>query len=71
MEHPSIKTEIVGSEPNNFWQRKLHDLREFIYRKMEDTGACPICGESMKPHSGDCGFARIEMEISEYSKSTK
>ena len=71
METPFIKTEIVGSEPNNFWQKKLHELREQIYRKMETTGACPICGQSVKPHSDDCGFAKIEGEIVEYVRKKK
>lgn len=63
MNHPNIETSLIGPGSFDFWRRKLYELREVLYRKMDDTGICPICGQSKEPHLDDCGFAKIEKEI--------
>jgi len=61
MDSPFIKTELVGPGPFDFWRKKLYELREGVYRRMEEKGECPVCLQS-GPHK-DCGFAQIEHEI--------
>lgn len=62
MDSPFIKTELVGSGTFDFWRKKLYELRESLYKRMEQDGKCSICLQSDQPHK-DCGFAIIETEI--------
>jgi hypothetical protein len=61
MDSPFIKTELIGSGEFDFWRKKLYELRESIYKRMETDGKCPICLES-GDHK-ECGFADIETAI--------
>ena len=69
MVNPFVKTELVGSGPFDFWRKKLYELREAIYRRMDADGKCPICLMSTEPHK-NCGFADIEMEIVKTGKAS-
>jgi len=68
VDNPFIKAELVRSGPFDFWRTKLYDLRDAVYRHMDMTGTCPLCAQSTKPHSEDCAFSKIEMEIVEYAR---
>lgn len=62
MDSPFIKTELVGSGAFDFWRKKLYELRESLYKHMDQDGKCSICLQSDQPHK-DCGFTKIEEEI--------
>lgn len=68
MDTPFIKTELVGHGPFDFWRKKLYELRESLYKRMEQDGKCPICLES-GDHK-ECGFADIETKICDTDSMT-
>lgn len=69
MDTPFIKTELTKVGPFDFWRTKLYELRESIYRRMDQDGKCPICLMSDEPHK-NCGFADIETEIGKMAKTS-